>query len=201
MKTQFGYVYRTEHLPTGRVYIGQKTGPFDPKYLGSGTRIINAIRKYGRSQFSVQVLNTAISGEALDVLERRHISEARKKFETLNLSDGGQSRWHHSLESKLAISAAKRGIKRPELGRRMQGRKRPKSFCIKMRQLYNPNFRKAAIVANLGRKLSPERCAAMSAVRKGRKHSAIWRARIKESWKIRRQKSNGVWPFKYEKNT
>jgi hypothetical protein len=53
------YVYRTTCLVNGKTYVGVRSCEGDPRedsYLGSGTYLLHAIRKYGREAFSKQVL-------------------------------------------------------------------------------------------------------------------------------------------------
>ena len=45
------YLYEITHIPTGRYYRGITCKPIDSGYLGSGTRIKNAVRKYGKDEF------------------------------------------------------------------------------------------------------------------------------------------------------
>ena len=52
-----GYVYITTNLINNKKYIGLKTSDvFVPNYFGSGKIIKKAINKYGKNNFSVEIL-------------------------------------------------------------------------------------------------------------------------------------------------
>ena len=40
----YGYIYETTNLVKGKKYIGQHKGPFDPRYLGSGTILLRSVK-------------------------------------------------------------------------------------------------------------------------------------------------------------
>lgn len=52
-------IYKTTNLVNGKFYVGQhyqKSSEFDG-YLGSGIKILNAIKKYGKENFIIVGLN------------------------------------------------------------------------------------------------------------------------------------------------
>lgn len=53
----YGYIYMTTNLINGKKYIGQhKSFEFDENYKGSGHALKTAIRKYGKSNFEVKMI-------------------------------------------------------------------------------------------------------------------------------------------------
>jgi hypothetical protein len=50
------YVYCTTNLINSRKYIGSHSGKIDDSYLGSGVNLKRAIRKYGKKNFTKQIL-------------------------------------------------------------------------------------------------------------------------------------------------
>ena len=50
------YIYKTTNLINGKIYIGQSIRKFSKSYLGSGVKILNAIKKYGKENFKVEIL-------------------------------------------------------------------------------------------------------------------------------------------------
>jgi group I intron endonuclease len=50
------YVYMTTNLINGKCYIGKRTGRLDDDYIGSGTHLKSAIRKYGKDSFRKAIL-------------------------------------------------------------------------------------------------------------------------------------------------
>ena len=60
-------VYKTTNLINGKKYIGMDSHN-NPKYLGSGTAFLKAIKKYGRNNFKKEILEYCSS---IDELEKR----------------------------------------------------------------------------------------------------------------------------------
>lgn len=67
----FGYIYKTTNLVNGKIYIGQhKSEYFDPiNYIGSGTMLRKAIEKYGKDNFTNELLCECISQNDMDKKE------------------------------------------------------------------------------------------------------------------------------------
>ena len=78
----FGYIYLTTNLVNGKQYIGQKKSDvfLGEKYLGSGTALTKAVEKYGRENFSVEMLESCDSFEQLNDCEKYWII----KFDAVN---------------------------------------------------------------------------------------------------------------------
>ena len=56
--SRYGYVYKTINRRTGKIYIGQHRGEaFDSSYLGSGTILQRAVKKYGEILKDIQWRN------------------------------------------------------------------------------------------------------------------------------------------------
>lgn len=86
----FGYIYKTTNMVNGKIYIGKRRGEFDDTYLGSGRYLNNSINKYGRDQFSVEVIDTCDSLSDQNSKERYWIAYYRATDATMyNISDGG----------------------------------------------------------------------------------------------------------------
>lgn len=127
----FGYIYLTENIFSGKRYIGQKRGSFNPKYFGSGIALKNAIRIYGKENFIVSVIDdTAKNRHELNELERHYISRynAVNSDKFYNIATGGNA-WGspHSAETRMKISQAasgrtsrSKGIPNPNASLRMK---------------------------------------------------------------------------------
>lgn len=104
-----GYIYKIINTETNMVYIGQTINNIDKRFKdhckkGSNCRYLrNAIEKYGKDKFSIELLCTC-PDEELDRIEQKYIEE----YNTLvpngyNLREGGNTT-RHSAETKEKIS-------------------------------------------------------------------------------------------------
>lgn len=105
----YGYIYKTTNLTNGCMYIGQhKADTFDSSYFGSGLLIQRAIKKYGKCNFKIQLLEECNDQEHLDECERKHIAELRSSSFDLcyNISDGGRGvhGYSHTTATREFIS-------------------------------------------------------------------------------------------------
>jgi group I intron endonuclease len=81
-------VYKTTNLIDGKIYIG-KDAKNDPKYLGSGILLKQAIKKHGRSNFIKEVLEYC-SDHTINEREKYWIEFTQAQQIGYNLADGGQ---------------------------------------------------------------------------------------------------------------
>jgi hypothetical protein len=93
----FYIVYRTTNLLNGKIYIGiHETNDLDDGYLGSGVLIQRALAKYGRENFSREILFTFVNRDATIAKEAELVTEefvARE--DTYNLTVGGYGGFHY----------------------------------------------------------------------------------------------------------
>lgn len=90
---KYNYVYITTNQLNGKQYVGSHcTDDIDDGYLGSGRYFVKAVKKYGKQNFSREILQ-----ECKDIEEARKLEESFiQKFQTIrplgyNLSPtGGQ---------------------------------------------------------------------------------------------------------------
>ena len=89
----YGYIYKTTNLVNDKIYIGQKHSSrfLGQSYLGSGKRLKDAIKHYGKENFKVELLEEIESKELMDEREIYWISyyHATNKEIGYNLSEGG----------------------------------------------------------------------------------------------------------------
>ena len=90
----YGFVYITTNHINNKKYIGQKK--YDNRgiwknYLGSGVIIKQAIKKYGKENFSKEIIAEAKTKKELDKLERFYIKKynAVKSNDYYNVAKGG----------------------------------------------------------------------------------------------------------------
>lgn len=90
------YLYKTTNLVTGKFYIGvHKTEKeFDDKYYGSGLYIQRAIKKFGKENFKIEVIQYCDSEEEAYSLEKEIVNEEFiKREDTYNMKIGGKGGW------------------------------------------------------------------------------------------------------------
>jgi len=99
-------VYRTSNLLNEKIYIGQDSHD-DSNYLGSGIVLNEAIKKYGKENFTKETMAWCYTKEHLDFLEKFYIKFFNSKVPNgYNLTDGGKgnSGFSVSEETKKKIS-------------------------------------------------------------------------------------------------
>lgn len=149
----YGYIYKTTNLINGRVYIGQHTGTFNHKYLGSGKLIGQSITKYGRKNFRLEVLAFATTKDMLDGLEMKYIYEYRQVFGErflYNITDGGKGSPGVKTEEHL------KKIGKGNKGKIVTQETRNKIRISKFGSKLSIEVRLKLSKANIGKKLSQE---------------------------------------------
>lgn len=182
----YGYVYRTDRISTGEIYIGQRKGKFDPKYFGSGTRIRRLIKKNGKSDLLVGVLQYALTAHDLDELEMIYIKEAKELYRKeliLNILNGANEYMEgliHSKESKVKMSKSRSGPNNWLYGRGdlLSGKGNPmfgKKHSVETKtKISEANKKKAGPNhGNRGKVRSAETRALISQKNKGKKRSFV----------------------------
>jgi len=85
------YVYKTINLLNGKYYIGKHSHKtFDPKYFGSGKRLLNALKKYGSDNFKIEVIQRFENEEEAYTFERQLVESVLADRNCYNLVDGGK---------------------------------------------------------------------------------------------------------------
>ena len=90
MRTQL-QIYKTTNLINGKQYIGLHSKN-DKTYLGSGTLLLKAIKKYGKENFKKEILEEINDIVKANKLEREYIAKynAVENDNFYNLSYGGE---------------------------------------------------------------------------------------------------------------
>ncbi len=87
-----GYLYRTTHRSSGKIYVGMKEGwpEKSPNYLGSGTHIKRAVKKHGPKAFNKMTLVIG-SHSYICYLEETVVNKSFvARTDTYNLVTGGR---------------------------------------------------------------------------------------------------------------
>lgn len=90
----YGFVYVTTNHINGKKYIGQRKYDKQGKwkeYLGSGIILSRAIKKYGKENFSKQIIEECVSKQHLNEREKYWIKfyNATENENFYNIADGG----------------------------------------------------------------------------------------------------------------
>jgi group I intron endonuclease len=118
------YIYRTTNNINKKVYVGKSEKPvFSTKYLGSGKLLWKAIAKYGKSNFTVELIDTAETIEELNEKEKYWINFYMEN--SYNLAEGGTGGWttkHYGkaemIEYRAKLSNSRRKWKLSESTKR-----------------------------------------------------------------------------------
>lgn len=161
------------------MYIGQhQASTFEPKrYLGSGTYLKMALKKYGKENFICTLIDVAESQEELNAKEEKWIKEYKavesKMFYNIDAGGFGVQK---TKEHKKHLSDAWTPERKMELSKRVSGDKNPSK---------RPEVRQKISLNNSSR--DPEKRKKISDAKKGKKlpHTKEWNKKISEALKGR----------------
>lgn len=171
------YIYKTTNLINNKIYIGQ-TIHDDPKYLGGGRLIKMAIEKYGRENFTKEILETCSKREDLSGREIYWIKKLNSRDPKIgyNMAEGGSS-FYVTEESKKKVSESLKGkyvgknsfrygiklteehkkiISESNLGKKISDETRKKMSESRIGITYSPETRKKMSDSHIGKILSEE---------------------------------------------
>lgn len=196
-------IYKTTNLINGKFYVGQDYNN-DLLYLGSGTILIRAIKKYGRKNFKKEILETCETSQELNEREVYWIAklDARNSSIGYNLAVGGEGSrgytYHHSEEAKQKIRKSKSVVTeetRQKMSNAHKGKKHPISEEVLKKRAEKREKRIQEQIENRRLKdllkYSPEAVEKRSKTQKGLKRSEETCKRISEANK--RRKGNGIY--------
>ena len=120
-------IYKTTNTVNNKFYIGaHRTESLDDTYLGSGIRLKRAIAKYGRDNFSREILEVCETEELMYTRERELVdTELLRSDNTYNLVVGGRGvpekyTWARTNPIAQRNHARQAGLRSVEL-KRMRG--------------------------------------------------------------------------------
>lgn len=93
----FFTVYKTTNLINGKIYVGlHVTSNLEDDYLGSGSNLKLAVKKYGKENFKREYIKLCNSPEEMYELEANIVNEDFvKRSDTYNMKTGGTGSWYH----------------------------------------------------------------------------------------------------------
>ena len=89
----YGYIYKITNLINEKKYIGKhKSASFDKDYFGSGKIIKQAVKKEGKENFRIDIIEWCENKEQLNEAEKYWIKfyDAQKSEEYYNIASGGE---------------------------------------------------------------------------------------------------------------
>lgn len=134
-------IYLIENLVNGKKYVGMDTHN-NPKYLGSGTLIMKAVKKYGKENFKKSILEYCSSIEELEIKETWWINHfnALKREDFYNLEDNrkrGINPFANKTPEELEeISNKIRSKERNKKIGKANSKPKPKGFGDKMSKIH-----------------------------------------------------------------
>lgn len=89
---KYNYIYKTTNLKNGKFYVGMhSTDNLNDGYLGSGDRLRRSIRRNGKNNFKLEILEFLSDRASLSLREKELVNESLLKDPMcMNLSLGGQ---------------------------------------------------------------------------------------------------------------
>ena len=102
----YHFIYKTTNLVNEQFYIGMhSTSNLEDGYIGSGKRLKYSIKKYGRENFKMEILEFLVDRKSLRERERELInSDLLKEELCINLQVGGSGGFSCKEHEKLAQS-------------------------------------------------------------------------------------------------
>jgi len=143
-------VYKITNKINGKIYIGQTVQDLNIRfnahcYKGSGcTKIYRAIRKYGKENFTIEIIEVCDSIESLNKAEEYWIKEYSSIENGYNLTTGGlNNKFSKETKEKLSIILKKRYLTKEAKKKRSEESKK---------KWQNPKYRK--LMTNISKKNS-----------------------------------------------
>lgn len=118
----YGLIYKITNLITKESYVGQTTNSLEKRFASHcnekrNRHISNAIRKYGKENFNIEVICFASNQEELNSLEVKYVEQFNTMYpKGYNHRAGGNQKGICSQELKCKISLSKKG--KPNFKRR-----------------------------------------------------------------------------------
>lgn len=119
---KFHITYITTNLVNNKQYVGDhSTNNINDSYLGSGTLVLKAIKKYGRENFKREIIQICESKEEAFNLQEKYIKEYNTLYPAgYNISPKGGHNTKNcfSVETKRKIGKSSKGRKWSEESRK-----------------------------------------------------------------------------------
>lgn len=159
----FYIIYKITNTINGKFYIGaHSTENLDDGYLGSGTAIRKAIKKYGKESFIKEIIHYCDSEDSMYNLEEQLVVVGEH---TYNLTLGGKGGWSHIDSS---------GDNNPM--RRSAETRKKVSEGIKKTRNSNKEYYDAISIANF------KKASILNTGKKRPEHTEFMKSHMKKQW-------------------
>jgi group I intron endonuclease len=167
------YIYKTTNLINNKIYIGQSSYPVEEStnYLGSGSILNRAIAKYGKDQFTKEILERDITNiNDLNLREIYYIAKYNSTNDTIgyNITSGGTGGDTISNHPDRDTIVAKISKSIKELWEDPEHRSN--MSAIRLKTWSDPEYKDMMVEKMMGHPAYPNQQRAASETWKGRKH-------------------------------
>lgn len=179
-------IYKITNRINGKIYIGQhQTEDLNDDYMGSGKGICRAIKKYGKENFTKEILFYCTDWETMNSMEEMLVdNEFVSRKDTYNMKTGG-SCGILSEEVRRRISESMKGKPAPwnshpkseETRKKISDIKKGKQHSEETRRKISESL-KGRSAWNKGKHLSEERKRRISETMKEKSKSEEWRRHL-----------------------
>lgn len=126
---KYHYIYKTTNLVNQKYYIGMhSTDNLEDGYIGSGKRLWNSIKIFGKDNFKCEILEMLPDRSSLKERERELVNEnVLKDKMCLNLQPGGGGGFVDEDHKKKFQKSGRRAVKIALMKKRIQKKKKKKT--------------------------------------------------------------------------
>lgn len=143
------YIYKTTNKLNGRIYIGKSAKEFNPNYYGSGKILNRAIKKYGKENFFVEVIEYCNSIDELNEREIYWISTFMNGYSVYNVAKGGTGGWTTMMYDEKQKSAYRKKLSDSRLGRVVSKETRDKLSLANKGRLFGDREKQIQTLKNM----------------------------------------------------
>lgn len=118
----FYYVYKITNKSNEKVYIGKRCHKIPEKdhYMGSGSQIKSAIKKYGKENFKKEILQIFNTNDEAAAFESSLVTkEFVESSLSYNMHEGGHGGFAHINNNDTYLEVKRRGGRNSPIGKRL----------------------------------------------------------------------------------
>lgn len=187
----YGFIYKITCLTNNKIYIGKTTRTIKERwkqhcYDKSTDHFHNAIRKYGKENFKIEIICTCCDKFELNNKEIELISnfDCRNIEVGYNILPGGEgfgSGKDHPRFEKPLSKETKKKLFEANIGKKLSDKTKDKISKSNIGKIYSDETKKKLSEANIGKKHPSEVKDKISKSKIGKKHSDKTKSKMSES--------------------